>query len=291
MNIGQEMLSAASAAPRLLRDASQRVVEFVCSQAALDGGFRGRGAGSDLYYTVFGLECLRALGAPADERSLTAYAHAFLDGEGLDLVHLACLARLWARLGAAPPEVRRGVARRLRGFRSQDGGFGERQGMAWGSAYAAFLALGACQDLGYPVGDAESLAAAIGGLKADDGSYGNVPGTPSGSTPSTAAAMVTLRHLQAPVDPLAGAWLLARSQPAGGFLAVAGAPLPDLLSTATALHALRGLGISLAALREPCLAFLDTLWSPRGAFRGTWADNTLDCEYTYYGLLALGNLA
>ena len=65
--------------------------------------------------------------------------------------------------------------------------------------------------------------------------------------------------------------------------------------------------------RARCLDFLDSLWSTphqlitsglpteslarsssaeqlvRG-FRGNWADETLDCEYTYYGLLALGHL-
>ena len=29
----------------------------------------------------------------------------------------------------------------------------------------------------------------------------------------------------------------------------------------------------------------------RGAFYGTWADEQPDCEYTYYGLLALGHLS
>ena len=43
-------------------------------------------------------------------------------------------------------------------------------------------------------------------------------------------------------------------------------------------------------IREACLDFVDTLWTSRGAFHGTWADDVLDCEYTYYGLLALGHL-
>jgi len=47
----------------------------------------------------------------------------------------------------------------------------------------------------------------------------------------------------------------------------------------------------LDAVREPCLDFLNSLWSPRGAFRGSWVDDALDCEYTYYGLLALGHLS
>ena len=70
------------------------------------------------------------------------------------------------------------------------------------------------------------------------------------------------------------------------------APLPDLLSTATALHALACLEIPLPApIRERCLDFIDTLWSADGGFHGHWADDHLDAEYTFYGLLALGHLS
>jgi prenyltransferase beta subunit len=63
-----------------------------------------------------------------------------------------------------------------------------------------------------------------------------------------------------------------------------------LLSTATALHALSGLGEGLEPIRERCLDFVDTLWTNDGGFHGHWDDCALDVEYTYYGLLALGHL-
>jgi hypothetical protein len=66
--------------------------------------------------------------------------------------------------------------------------------------------------------------------------------------------------------------------------------MPDLLSTATALHALSGQKVSVAHLKEQTLDFLDTLWTGK-AFCGTWADDEPDCEYTYYGLLAMGHLS
>jgi hypothetical protein len=78
--------------------------------------------------------------------------------------------------------------------------------------------------------------------------------------------------------------------PESGFYAAPAAPIPDLLSTATALHALSAMGVPLDALREPCLDFVQSLWNGAGAFSGSWADGTPDCEYTYYGLLALGHL-
>jgi hypothetical protein len=63
------------------------------------------------------------------------------------------------------------------------------------------------------------------------------------------------------------------------------------LSTATALHALSALHVPLAGLRDPCLDFVDSLWTNRGGFFGTWADDAVDCEYTFYALLALGHLS
>jgi len=70
-----------------------------------------------------------------------------------------------------------------------------------------------------------------------------------------------------------------------------GPAIPDLLSTATALHALSLVGASMDEMREKHLDYLDMLWSPQGGFRGHLADNVVDCEYTYYGLLSLGCLA
>jgi prenyltransferase beta subunit len=80
--------------------------------------------------------------------------------------------------------------------------------------------------------------------------------------------------------------------PDGGFLAMPRAPIPDLLSTATALHALACLEEPLPqSAREACLDFLDSLWTAEGGFHGHWADDHLDVEYTFYGLLALGHLS
>ena len=85
--------------------------------------------------------------------------------------------------------------------------------------------------------------------------------------------------------------MLDRCHARGGFFASCSTPVPDLLSTATALHALSALHVPTAGLRDPCLDFVDSLWTNRGGFFGTWADDTVDCEYTFYALLALGHLS
>ena len=69
-------------------------------------------------------------------------------------------------------------------------------------------------------------------------------------------------------------------------------PAAHLLTTATALHALAALEVRLTEEQtERCLDFIDTLWNATGGFHGNWTDDYLDCEYTFYGLLALGHLS
>ena len=49
--------------------------------------------------------------------------------------------------------------------------------------------------------------------------------------------------------------------------------------------------VDFAPLREGLLDYIDGLWTAEGGFHGSWGDDDLDIEYTYYGLLALGHLA
>jgi hypothetical protein len=159
-----------------------------------------------------------------------------------------------------------------------------------GTVYNAFLALGAYQDLGLQLPRPEELVTNVRAQRSSDGAFANGAGMAVGNTPATAAAATLLRYLGEPVAPEVSEWLLARCSEHGGFLVMPQAPMPDLLSTATALHALAGLQAPLDAIREPCLDFVDSLWTGK-AFCGHWSDDVEDCEYTYYGLLAIGHLS
>jgi prenyltransferase beta subunit len=286
------MLQVARLAPRLLRDSSALVRDFLLGRLHEEGGFVDREGKPDLYYTVFGIEGLLALQEEPPAERILPFLSRFGDGGGLDLVHLSALARCHAGLGGGglAGDARRAMAGRLACFRGPAGGFGAEAGSGRGTAYGCFLALGAHQDLGAELPAPEEVRAFLAGLETADGGYANDPGLKEGSTTATAAAVALLRNLGFPSRPEAGDWLLARGHPAGGFLAAPQAPLPDLLSTAVALHALAGLERSFEALKEPCLDFVDSLWTNEGGFHGHWADGELDCEYTYYGLLALGHL-
>lgn len=282
------MLQVARLAPNLLHEAADKVVEFLHGELNEDGGGRDRAGKSDLYYTAFALDGLIALQADVPRERVVPYLERFGDGETLDLVHRACLARAWAAVGGAPDGERilDGVER----YRSADGGYASASGKADGTVYNAFLVLGLYQDLGAEPPEPERLSASIERLRADDGGYADSAGFTLGTTPTTAAAITLLRQLGRPVDPAVGRWILARAHAQGGFLAVPDAPIPDLLSTATALHALASLDVSFEAVRERCLDFVDTLWTGR-AFCGNWHEDEVDCEYAFYALLALGHLS
>ena len=286
------MLQVARLAPTLLGESSDLVPAFLRRSVNADGGFMNRGGDSDLYYTVFGLEGLLAFGEdpPAATRQ---YLEAFGDGASLDLVHLTCLTRCWASVapGGCTPDLSAAILRRLETFRSRDGGYAIGRDADEGTVYASFLALGATEDLKAPLPHRDRVLQSVADRRAADGGYANHRGAAEGSTPTTAAAAMIMRHLDADPDASVAGWLLARCHPDGGFLAAPAAPMPDLLSTATALHTLAALNAPIDPVRERCLDFLDTLWTSTGGFYGSWADPTLDCEYTYYGLLALGHLS
>jgi prenyltransferase beta subunit len=292
MSFRLKMLQVARVAPKVLGDAAGLVEAFLRSKQDVCGGFRDREGKPDLYYTVFGLEGLMALQADIDWPRVRSWLDSFGDGEGLDFVHLCCLARCWSSAGVRdfPPELRDGLLARVEGFRSLDGGYNQAPGKAYGSAYGCLLAWSAYEDLGQSVPDASRLVESLMALRTADGGWSNDRGMPVGVTPAAAAAVALCQHLEIPVETTVRDWILSQALPGGGFKALPGIPLPDLLSTAVALHALDALQADLSALREPCLDFVDSLWNAEGGFHGNWTDHELDCEYTYYGLLALGHL-
>lgn len=299
MTIRQDMLRAASRATHLLNDSTEHVINFISKQICQDGGFKARSGQSDLYYTVFGIEVLLALGAELPAERISNYLKRFADGASLDLVHLACLARCWVNIAQfrsrdIGADTRAGIARHLEDYRSSDGGYNNSPRANYGTAYSCFLALGAYQDLDIEMTNCRALADCVKSLRTKDGAYSNEPGSQIGLTPATAATLTLQHYLDMPIDDSVTRWLLSQFDTKGGFLvtpALRQVGIPDLLSTAVALHALALIGISIDHIKEKCLDFLDSLWCSDGGFCGSWADRTPDCEYTYYGLLALGHLS
>ncbi len=321
MSLRLEMLKAASRAPLVLGDSADLVLKFLLSQQNPDGGFKNRAGQSDLYYMPFALGALGAVSGPNSKQGqplpelqrcvLGAIQYLIIVGEGkdLDFVHVCSLARSWAAVrefapGSACASIFASVLGRLELHRTLDGGYNPARGSSSGSAYGAFLALGAYQDLQAEVPNAMALGQSLLRLQTMEGGYANQiypyaagvsteigsPVETPASTNASAAAIAVLNELNLHVNHRAADWLLARLHPSGGFLASSTAPAPDLLSTATALDALANLGVPLSPFKERSLDFVDSLWTNKGAFFGHWEDDHPDCEYTFYGLLALGHL-
>ncbi len=83
--------------------------------------------------------------------------------------------------------------------------------------------------------------------------------------------------------------LLSYYKEGAGFRAFDSVSTGDTLSTAVALFALRETGFDLRIIAPDCLDFIEQNYND-GAFLSGDGDATLDLEYTFYGLLALGTL-
>jgi len=298
MTIRLDMRRAVTRAGKALVDSADVVRQFFLRHMGDEGGFVGRDGKSDLYYTVFGLEASMALDVRIPYERVAEYLGRFGTGQSLDLVHLASLVRCRANLaeyrGAEMDRADRdAMTARLMQFRCADGGFSTSTGGERGHVYGSFLALGVSQDLQIDALDPEPLLVSVESLHMPDGGYSNEATMNVSATTATAAAVTIFHYLQRPIPEEALQWLANRAMPSGGFVALplqADLAVPDLLSTATALHALFLADISLDTIRELNLDYLDGLWNTQGGFHGHPADEALDCEYTYYGLLSLGDL-
>jgi hypothetical protein len=287
----RRMVELAGLARRHLEGAAPLAVASVLRDAAPDGGFRDRGGASDLYYTMFGIQSLLALGQNLPESQIVRYLTSFGSGETLDFLHVACLARCWSWFPEKAPRDRgRALLDRIETFRSCDGGYRSVPNSPQGSLYGCFLAHTAYQDLHAAAPSLRKLARSVAALRTPDGAYANEPGQKTGSTTSVTGVLLMASDAGVKPDRAAVDWLLCRHHAEGGFFASPDAPAPDLVSTATALYALRVCGMPLDRIREDCRRYVESLWCEGGGFSAHWLEEKPDCEHTFDGLLSLGCL-
>lgn len=289
MSLKIEMTQVARLAPNLLLESTDLVSQYVSSLITPQGLFPDREGKPDFYYSTFGLLALDALQLNIPQDALRASLEMAPLPE--DLIEASTLARCWSYVdGTAPDRILNAIQDMTTACIQQDA-FGTAPDSKAATVYATFLATGLFQDLNIPAPESIDIPVFLSSVQASDGGFPNEKSISMSTSPSTAAALALYRSMS--IDPPDSAcdWLLQRFSPEGGVYAAEGAPLPDLLSTAVALHALNGLDIKLNALREPTLDFIDSLWTNRGGFYGNWSEDILDVEYTYYGLLALGHLS
>jgi hypothetical protein len=302
-NSSLAILKAMGTLPSILAPAAQEQIRgFLQSQLLPEGAFANRFGQADLYYTSFGLAGAEALGMKLPLKAVDGYLKSQAPAS-LDLIHLHCYLRsvLLLRKLSMPallsPALLPGLLRRV-----PEAALIPNFSLAGGyrialdkpvTPYAVFLAVTAFSSCGMPVPEPARLLATLAAFRTPDGGWSNVPGTAEGTVNASAAALVTLAECGIEPDAPAQAWLLRQFEtPSGGVHGVALAPLPDLLSTASALTALHVGKIPLPEARKKrCRDLVLDHWNADGGFTGTVADDVSDCEYTFYGLLALGILA
>ena len=158
-----EMLQVARLAPKQLGESRDLVTAFL--RAASEPGRRLSGSRRRERPLLHRLRARRAASPCRNDLPIeqtAAYLERFGDGAGLDFVHLACLARGWAALRRRPtPRSSIDCSPASKRAGSDDGGYATTPRAAHGTAYGAFLAMGAYQDLGRALPAAESVVSSL----------------------------------------------------------------------------------------------------------------------------------
>ena len=271
----------------LNEDSLFRVKNFIKSQEMNDGSFMNKSGKSDIYYTAFGWMLSYVLGIETDYKKTGAFLKK-QEVQQMDLIHYAAYIRCWmiqqlfegGTLKLLLSSLFRKNIRPLFDFENVP-----HNDMR--SPYTQYIWLSLLEDTRNPVQDKDAIIASIGNYHVSGGGYSNMKDGTMAATNATAAALSVIGQLDAYHDTDSLNYILAIQSDTGGFAATEHSPLPDLLSTATALFLLRCYG------RKPTISpknFVEAHWLDNGGFSATLLEETSDVEYTFYGLLALGTI-
>jgi geranylgeranyl transferase type-2 subunit beta len=283
--------------PGMLRETPERRDELrACFLAALDhnGGFRGRKGSGDLYYSAFALRGLFLLGMLDDEK-LLAGMEIFLEeqfrkndlspAEILSWTFCASLVNT-AQGKEWLPEQIAALLDRWERFRRTDGCFAASEKSALSSTYTTFLTAIFYELLGESERSRSIPVEPILERQRPDGGFVELPPLRYSGTNPTAAAvgLLTLLEVSPPDNQKTVEFLCRCQQPSGGFQAHARIPVPDLLSSFSALTALHDLDAADQANQSALRNFTTSLRSLDGGFFGLSGDQQSDVEYTFYGM-------
>ena len=301
--ISYELLQTLKKGVNKINDKALNIIRiFLKSQITDAGVFRNRAGKSDLYYTVFGLCCSLAIGDIGLNLKKINYYIENIDTAKLDLLHLASYIRvkLLLKLLRTSNLIKKSLL--LSGMNFQKilkdkKSFeiladmmknGEKKRFPLldeNTPYSLFIYLGAAQDCGFDA-DKNYILKFIDQYKIKNYAWGNIKNHKIISVNSTAAAIQIKRQFNESIDNESIIYLKSQQCKNGGFLAEKNANIPDLLSTSTALFILNKLNVRPEYNSEE---FIKAHWMENGGFSATVLDDLADCEYTFYGLLALGS--
>ena len=288
----------------LLPEAQRKLhSQFYLDMQRPDGGFAGRQGDSDLYYTGFGLRGLAILGELKGDAA--NHAGKFLQGrltgqesivDFLSLIYSAELLRTLADVdifAEVQTDWKAAVVDSFLKLRRDDGGFAKGAEGHASSTYHSFLVSICLQLLGSPIPAPEKLTDFLKSQQAEDGGFREIRVSKRSGTNPTAAAVATLRMLDALTGDLAedaAEFLLDMQNDEGGLLANTRIPIADILSTFTGLVSLQDLDADNQIDKAAMLRFVRSLESEDGGFIAAAWDEVRDVEYSFYGLGTLGLL-
>ena len=317
VNCNQSILEALLKSIEVLSEEAQNHIKsFLLSQKSDGGGFVDRASQSDLYYSVFGYTLALVFDLKLDINTEKKYLESF-DQQILDFVHSVCLVRAFFLIHLIDLKQKSGfkatkflgfsfaknlitrklvsktrsdcpkVLWELETYLSKDDGYNHNEkGAEKSTVYANYLMWTLYQDLQMETDTLEEIQHANLLLMLDNGSFANESNSSDGVTSATAAGLIMNLNSTKSKD-----WLLQMRSKRGGFMAATGVPIADLLSTSTALLALKLDGENMQNYAENSVNFINLHWDQSGGFFGSIADMTCDVEYTYYALLGLGVLS
>ncbi|NOY30836.1 MAG: beta-hydroxylase [Planctomycetes bacterium] len=302
-------LQLASGLEHLEISERERQRNFFLSRQLSDGGFPGREGGSDLYYTAFALRGIALLGEPDSDfanraadylREQTATPASAIDT--ISLIFAASLLETWAGVcvfSAASVDWRQTTVESFEQLRRPDGGYAKTLEGHASSTYQTFLVALAYQLLEKSLPDPQRAGEFILGQAREGGGFVEIGVMRRSGTNPTAAAIGTLRVLQSQtrqelltpaIKKNVARFLVRLVNDEGGYRANTQILLADLLSTYTALQTLRDVGYWDQIDAEAVLRFVRSLQDAAGGFRAAAWDDTVDVEYSFYGMASLGLL-
>lgn len=267
-------------------EARSLVRDFVRSQMIPDSvAFGGRGKHADVYYTAFGWLLSYCLSIPLDAMQRKEFLQKNRRVYG-DLIHESAFVRCelidrllrWGKLISAIVPLSDYRIRALPSFHHVP------QDDVW-CPYSQFVWLSYCEDLRQKTSQKEEMLREMEFYHVPGKGYANQRSQVSSTLNATTAALAVKGQFLGWNDDVDIPALQRMQDDSGGFKATATAPVPDLLSTATALFLLNNYRV------KPLFdasAFIDAHWLENGGFGATLADDESDVEYVFYGLLALG---
>lgn len=282
------MISILSNAIALLDDQGrEEVLQFLLSNQNEDGGFRDRGGRSDLYYSLFGMLMLKGAwgmghGAWRKESNLQLVDESILKlKQFIDLQTTSTVPGFIERccLVLLQKELKSSNVSRLQSLWSLGRSFiKERHSINISyRSFVLFLTLEAVFPFPFLF---KVLSKRMLAQTSID----------SHSPCSEIAAKVFLLKMLNQDGSQEQELLASFACKTGGFKAFSHLGNADMLSTSVALFSLTFSGYDVRLIKPSCLSFIQQNYF-EGAFLSGDGDPTADVEYTFYGLLALGELS